>query len=297
MLLTQRPAGGHLAGLWEFPGGKCESGESPQDALRRELHEELGIQIGAIEPLVAVPWHYPEKSLLLHVYRVLAFTGEAHGCEGQALRWASMNELAHVEMPAADRPAVAALRLPRHYIVTPEPDGNAAYFLNRFALALGSGGKLMQLRSRHMAKADLRALAARAREIAAKAGSQLLLNGHPELVLDLNLDGIHLPAADLLRCTSRPLAADLWVGASCHNERELAHAAAIGVDFVTLGPVLPTRSHPDAAILGWPRFAELCAAAPLPAYALGGLAAVDLPLAIAAGAQGIAGISAFWPSR
>ena len=93
------------------------------------------------------------------------------------------------------------------------------------------------------------------------------------------------------------LPADRWVGASCHDEHELAHAATIGVDFVTLGSVQPTASHPGAATLGWPGFAELCAKVSLPVYALGGLAISDQPRSIAAGAQGIAGISAFWPKR
>ena len=71
VLLAQRPPGKHLAGLWEFPGGKREPEESPEHALRRELAEEIGIDTGAVEPLIAVPWHYPEKSVLLDVYEVL----------------------------------------------------------------------------------------------------------------------------------------------------------------------------------------------------------------------------------
>jgi len=295
VLLTQRSQGKHLPGMWEFPGGKCEAGETPADALRRELREELGIEAGTLERLIAVPWHYREKSICLDVYRVLDYTGQAHGRESQALRWVSIDEMAQVDMPAADLPVIAALRLPRRCIITPEPVGDTALFLRQVAVAFESADKFVQLRSKRLADADLRSLAILARDAARNAGATMLLNGHLEMVRELDLDGIHLPAADLLRCTSRPLAANRWVGASCHDERELAHAAAIGADYVSLGPLRPTASHPAAPVLGWPRFSELCASTPLPVYALGGLAMSDLPQAIAAGAQGIAGISNFWP--
>jgi 8-oxo-dGTP diphosphatase len=98
-----------------------------------------------------------------------------------------------------------------------------------------------------------------------------------------------------MRLRTRPLPADRWVAASCHDAQELAHAASIGVDFAVLGPVLPTASHPHAAALGWEGFAELIATVPLPVYALGGVGPGDLVAARRAGAQGVAGISAFWP--
>jgi 8-oxo-dGTP diphosphatase len=297
ILLTQRPAGKHLAGLWEFPGGKCEPAELPQAALRRELHEELGIETGALEPLIAVPWRYAEKSIYLDVFRVLAHTGEPHGREGQALRWVAVADIASLEMPPADRPVIAALRLPPRYAITPEPGDDSAAFLSTFERVLAAGAKFIQLRSKRLPDAALRTLAARARDLAVQAGACLLLNGHVDLVVDLALDGVHLPAAELMRCASRPLPKDRWVGASCHDENELAQASTIGVDFAVLGSVQPTPSHPDAAALGWERFAALRARAPFPVYALGGLRPTDLAAAKSAGAQGVAGISGFWPGR
>jgi 8-oxo-dGTP diphosphatase len=117
-----------------------------------------------------------------------------------------------------------------------------------------------------------------------------------KLVYELALEGVHLPAVELMRLHARPLTHKHWVAASCHNERELAQAAAIGVDFAVIGPVQTTASHPGAAILGWQRFAELCAQASFPVYALGGLPTNDVARATRAGAQGIAGISTFWPA-
>ena len=293
VLLAQRPPGTHLAGTWEFPGGKIEPGESAQQALARELHEELAIDIGATEPLISIPWAYPEKSIVLHALRVRGFTGEPHGQQQQQLRWISPDEMADVAMPPPDRPIVTALRLPPHYAITPEPRGTDAEFMAALEGVIASGVKLIQLRAKSLPASRLRQLACAAQTITRATGATLLLNWNIEIVRELDLDGVHLPSSDLLALKQRPLDSTRWVAASCHDARELAHAAAIGVDFAVLGPVLATASHVHSEALGWPRFAELSASAPFPVYALGGMAIEHLPLANAAGAQGIAGISAF----
>jgi 8-oxo-dGTP diphosphatase len=111
LLLAERPAGKHLAGLWEFPGGKLEPGESVATALARELAEELGIVVTASAPLVAVPWTYGEKSLLLDARWVTAWTGEPRSLEGQALRWARMDAVEPAILAPADRAILAACLL------------------------------------------------------------------------------------------------------------------------------------------------------------------------------------------
>ena len=85
LLIAERPPGKHLAGLWEFPGGKLDPGESPFDGLRRELAEELGIRVDAAEPWIVLPWRYGELSLALDTWRVLAWTGEPQALERQRL--------------------------------------------------------------------------------------------------------------------------------------------------------------------------------------------------------------------
>jgi 8-oxo-dGTP diphosphatase len=195
-------------------------------------------------------------------------------------------------MPPPDYPIVTALRLPEFYAITPEPDDDAAGFLDDIDRLLASGIPLIQLRAKRLSADRLRPIAADAAARVRSAGGTLLLNGHVAVARELDLDGVHLPAADLMRLHARPLDAKRWVAASCHDARELAHAAAIGVDFAVLGPVRHTASHPEAAGMGWERFSELCADAPFPVYALGGLRMGDAESAIRAGAQGIAGISA-----
>ncbi len=112
LLIAQRPEGKHLAGGWEFPGGKLEPGEERRDGLARELHEELGIRIGTPRPLIRVRHAYPTRDILLDVWVVRSFEGQPRGLDGQALRWCSREELATVELLPADGPIVRALWLP-----------------------------------------------------------------------------------------------------------------------------------------------------------------------------------------
>lgn len=286
VLLMQRKPGTHLAGTWEFPGGKLERGEHIEQALMRELREELGIEARSFAPLISLPWRYPEKTIRLHALRVTDWRGEPRAREGHPLRWVPIPDMDPAEMPAADRPIVTALRLPLHYIITPgDPDLDAG-------ARLRATGALLQVRLPGRDRADVRACAndllARVPELRAR----LLINADVEVARELGI-GVHLRAAQLRELRQRPLPDAQWVGASCHDADELERAATIGADFATLSPVCETASHPEASPLGWNRFAELVRDAHLPVYALGGVGPADLDRARAAGAQGVAGIGAF----
>ena len=112
VLIAQRPAGQHLAGGWEFPGGKLEPGEERLAGLARELQEELGIAIATPRPLIRVRHAYPSREVLLDVWVVRHYSGEPRGLDGQALRWCTRGELAEVELLPADGPIVRVLWLP-----------------------------------------------------------------------------------------------------------------------------------------------------------------------------------------
>ncbi len=295
ILLARRTDGRDLAGLWEFPGGKVEPGESPEAALSRELREELGIEIGASEPVIAVPHAYGHKRILLDVRRAAAFTGRARGLESQALAWVAPEKLSSYPMPAADRPVVAALQQPDRYLITPEPGDDDETFLRALAAALDAGVKRVQLRLKNVSPARSRSLASVARDLAHTHGAQLLLNSaNPDaLVLAKELDaGLHLTASHLLATSELPQVS--LVAASCHNAAELAHAESLGCHFAVLGPVHETATHPGAAGLGWETFAGLRETVALPIYALGGLGNADFDMARAHGAQGIAAMRALW---
>lgn len=98
-LIAKRPAHVHLGGLWEFPGGKCEPGESPEMALRRELMEELGIEITVFEPFLQFTQEYDDRHLVLDSYLVTDFTGTARSAEGQPIKWVQINRLDEYSFP------------------------------------------------------------------------------------------------------------------------------------------------------------------------------------------------------
>ncbi len=293
VLVALRPEASHQGGLWEFPGGKLEPGEQPYDALRRELREELGIELKRARPLLRVTHHYGDRSVLLDVWKVEAFNGEPHGREGQPLRWLPVDELPGLEMPAADRPIVNALRLPDRYLISGDFQ-NRADFLQRLRTALNGGIRLVQLRVPHLQGAAYQAVAQWALTECHDFGAQLLLNSAPEMVGEIGADGVHLNGSRLMECKQRPLPIGQWVAASCHDSGQLRYAASIGVDFAVLSPVQPTESHPGAQVLGWERARQLLDEATVPVYLLGGLDVGNLAQAWDCGAQGVAAIRDFW---
>lgn len=294
VLLARRTEGRDLAGQWEFPGGKCEPGETPEAALIRELHEELGITVQVGEALINVPQQYPDKRLRLDVRRVTTWQGTPRGHEGQALAWVAPEKLIRYPMPPADRPVVAMLLQPDRYLVTPDPGTDGDAWLQALSRALHGGIRRVQLRAPTLAAAPRwHELVATAAALCRKAKAEVLVNGDIELARALGI-GVHLRASQLRELPGRPLAADLPVAASCHDAGELRAAEACGCDFAVLGSVLPTATHPDAVAMGWNGFARLRESVSLPIYAIGGLAPEHIAQARQHGAQGIAAIRALW---
>jgi 8-oxo-dGTP diphosphatase len=293
ILLARRTEGRDLAGLWEFPGGKHEADETPEAALKRELHEELGIDIEIGAPLIRVPQAYPHKRLSLDVYEVRSWHGTVRGLEGQALAWVPPHKLAHYPMPPADIPVVAALSQPDRYLVTPEPGDDDAAWLGALERALANGIRRVHLRAPLCEPTRWRLLATQAAARCREAGAQALVNADIELARTLGT-GLHLRAAQLAPLTQRPLPGEFAVAASCHGLEEIRAAQAIGCDFAVVGAIKPTASHPEAVPLGWEGFATLREAASLPLYAIGGLTSEDISEARRHGAQGIAAIRGLW---
>jgi 8-oxo-dGTP diphosphatase len=112
VLLSQRPEGKSMAGLWEFPGGKVEAGERPEDALIRELNEELAITVRepCLAPLTFASHSYPDFHLLMPLFICRRWEGFVRATEGQVIKWVRANDLRSYEMPAADIPLIPALQ-------------------------------------------------------------------------------------------------------------------------------------------------------------------------------------------
>ena len=296
VLIARRPPDVHQGGLWEFPGGKVEAGESVNEALQRELSEELAISVNfdTAQPLIQIRHDYPDRQVLLDVWRITEWHGKEVGREGQAICWAAIDTLSDYVFPAPNRPIIQALKLPACYAIIEDESGNSKQLEAQFNHLLEQGITVIQLRAKQLSDQRYRRLALKLCTRAREQRVTQLLNRQPAMVEQLNAGGIHLTSRQLMQQQQRPLIDnDKWVAASCHTLEELQQAARIGVDFVVLGAVLKTKTHPDAQPLGWQQFAALVATATVPVYALGGVGPDQLEQARHVGAQGVAGIRAF----
>jgi 8-oxo-dGTP diphosphatase len=149
VLIAQRPQGKHLAGGWEFPGGKLKAQEDRRAGLARELFEELGITIATPRPLMRLRHTYSYGEVLLDMWVVRHYTGEPVGLDGQALRWCTLSELQSVELLPADAPIVKALWLPERLEQVSTPD----YTVGDLRLA-AQGGRLRGALCAHAGQAE-----------------------------------------------------------------------------------------------------------------------------------------------
>lgn len=292
VLLAQRPPGKVYAGYWEFPGGKVEPGESLEAALVRELHEELGIVVTRACRWITRVFEYPHAIVRLNFFRVFDWQGEPHPHEGQVFSWQQPDAVEVTPLLPANFPILKALSLPPLLGITHAESLGVDTFLARLDIALHNGLRLIQLRDKTLPEDARLALARETVRRAHRYGARVLVNGDPALAGAAGADGVHLDSTAAARLTARP---DYdWIGVSCHDAAELAHAAAIEADFALLSPVLPTLTHPGAATLGWDTFSALAAASPIPVYGLGGLGRDDVVLAQSHGAHGVALLRGAW---
>ena len=279
--------------MWEFPGGKFEQGEDAEQALARELLEELNLTVEQSTPTLVIEHQYPEQSVQLHVWTVHKFSGKAVSCEGQEIKWVRPKALTRYQFPAANQPIITAARLPAYYAIL---DGHVGFDVEQnLHKMLDNGIRLIQLRSKNLSPIDLQLLLKAIYPLCQQAGATMLLNSDIRHLVKFEWGGVHLTSRHLLALEQRPLTTG-WVAASCHSRNDLLHAQLIGVDFAVLAPVKKTKSHPDTTPIGWQAFSDLVAGVNIPVYALGGMQIDDLTQANRAGAQGIAGISAFLSS-
>lgn len=290
ILISFRHRSSHQGDLWEFPGGKVELNESVEQALKRELKEELDISLQVLTPLIKVNHQYTDLKVRLDVWTVSLFSGKPRGCEGQEIKWVSPEQLINYSFPKANYPIIAAARLPDEYAILNDEDVDE--LLINLQTILSKGVKLIQARIKLLSAKEVKGFFELATPLCREKGTCLLVNSAVKNADKVNAEGFHLTSKHLLMLDKKPTGYK-WVSASCHNLTELQHAEQIGVDFVVLAPVLPTKTHPDTLPLGWESFKTLTNNVNLPVFALGGMQQIDKIIAQKSGAQGIAGITTF----
>jgi len=239
--------------------------------------------VQSAEPLIRIHHNYTDKSVLLDVWRVTAFKGEAQGIEGQPLKWVKPEELSNFEFPAANRPIVAAAQLPNAIGVI-DNITDIESLERKAQLAAIQGFSWVMLRAPQNNEAELRRAIAHLEPLI--GGAKLLLNTSVPLANKLGSDALFLTASNLLSMGSREEFSGRWLGVACHDAGELQLAVDKGASFASLSPVLPSKVA-SKNTLGWEQFHNLVEAATIPVYARGGLSQHHIERAQTQGAQGI----------
>lgn len=276
-------------GRWEFPGGKAAANETPAQTLARELKEEIGITVADAD--LWLTRAHPQSGVLLHFFRVNKWEGEPHGGEGQ--------ECFFAELAAPPAPMLAAniliwkwLKLPPLCAVTAAEVFGVGESMRRMKRAFDNGLRLVQLRDKNLPPQQRRAFAEQTAALAVEVGALLLINDDEQLAVEVGAHGVHLSGKKLAQTKSRPQFE--WAAASCHDEKQLAAAAKLELDFAVLSPVMKTLTHVGAAPMGWDGFQSLASSAGIPVYALGGLCAEDATTARRHNGQGAAMMRRAW---
>ena len=294
ILIAKRPEEKHMGGLWEFPGGKIEVEETVHEALARELQEEVNILPNQFENLIRIEHQYPDKYVVLNVLLITGFYGEATGREGQEIQWVNTDDLNNYTFPEANKPVITALRLPRQFLITGQFD-SFDEFKSRLTHAIHSGITHIQIRAPWLAGSEYANLCSAVSSLTNNNNLRLFVNAAPDLFAQIPFSNLHLNSENLKKLRTRSqLPPHKLLSAACHSMEELLHAENLGVDFVFYSPVLETKSHPEHKPKGWQSLTEICQAAKIPVYALGGVAESDTDRVVECGAQGIAAITSLW---
>ena len=227
VLIAQRPRGRHMAGRWEFPGGKLAAGEKPLDGLKRELAEELGVSVRAARPLIRLRHEYPDRRVLLDVWQVTDYEGVPQALEAQALAWAKPDDLPKHDLLEADRAIVTALRLPR------------------LARLLAPGETLQSIRGRAAQTILVPVPEEGGMKLDAEDVKHAREAGHRIFVMGGDVDAVRVAALArcdgvLMRWQGQSLHIDrggaFLVGVHCDDAEAATRAVAEGAHFIVLAP-------------------------------------------------------------
>lgn len=308
VLISWRNASQHQGNRYEFPGGKIEVDETPEQGLIRELREELGIEVQHPIRAQQLCYDYPEKTVCLHVFKVTQFSGEPRGHEGQHIRWVAQQDLAQYQFPDANTPILRVAQCPEQYLISYEQTAGQSLtdWLNFHVQhvperawlyvrhhQLGSDEYQQVIEQLSQARPDLQ-LVGMYRHISAFKDSSIQLAGVHYTKQDLS--EASLLQTTLQQTLSHQIVPPAWLRfAACKTEQDIQAAQQLSMDAIILGPVNATLTHPEASPLGWQEWQQLCLQSNVPVYALGGVTKQDVLNVQQYGGFALAGIRGFYP--
>ncbi|BBB23418.1 7,8-dihydro-8-oxoguanine triphosphatase [Isorropodon fossajaponicum endosymbiont JTNG4] len=290
ILIARRKKEQFMGGFWELPGGKIEAGESKEQAIIRELKEELDIQVNQLTLHQTMMHKYEDRTVQLSIYNINEYQNTPLGIEGQAISWVDVNELNNYKLLPTMKAFISSITLPNKYWITPSSNHQSDEWMAKFNQKLTQDTTLLQLRS----KIELdHSFIAELHNKCKQNNIKLLLNTVNKTFDENYCDGWHITTAEMLKLSKRPCADNKLLGVSTHNLVEALKAQEMGADFVVISPVQATKTHPNTLPLGWNSAKKVVDKLNISVYFLGGMALKDLEKTRQLGAQGIAGVSAF----
>ncbi|WP_336029974.1 NUDIX domain-containing protein [Acinetobacter pittii] len=270
----------HQGGKHEFPGGKVEQGETPEEACRREIYEEVGIGLKDWHQFDYIHHEYDDIIVNLHLFHTYV-PDELLNLIHQPWAWYTRDQLLHLNFPKANKNIIKRLYWP-HLIK-----------ISNTLSTVESSDALLYWRIEEFEQQYIEQLTA----LDGGQRSNLIINVDiwrqlsPELQKQIKT--VHLKQSQLMNLHKGDLKVGVRYIAACHDAVSLKQAQQIGCDAVFISPVKPTTTHPEAVALGWERFSDLAQNSQIPVFALGGVHPDDLATAQQHGAYGLAGIRNF----